>query len=223
MPGVLITLRNALLAVLFFIFAGNAFAWGDVKAGSVITFGRYPQTASGDVLPIVWRVLEVKDGKAFLLSEKGLDAVPFHAGKEGAAWKDSSIRQWLNTDFLNAAFDDSEKTSILVTVLKNPDNPLHGTPGGGDTEDRIFLLSLDEAARYFSDDAERTLFPTPYAVKRGALARQKMSGSAFWWLRTPGRNHGFASCVRSGGMMIPMGCLVNIGRSAVRPALWIGL
>ncbi len=222
MPGVLITLRNVLLAVLFFIFTGNAFAWGDVKAGSVITFGRYPQTESGEVKPIEWRVLEVKDGKAFLLADKGLDAVPYNTKNEEITWKNSSIRQWLNTDFYNTAFNDSEKSRIAITVLKNPDNPKYGTEGGGDTRDRIFLLSLDEAEWYLMYDAERRLNPTSYAVKRGAYVDERY-WSSWWWLRSPGFDQGDASFVSAVGTLCPSGNYVGNDYYAVRPALWVNL
>ena len=222
MPGVFTVLRNMLLAALFFFFAGNAFAWGDVKAGSVITFGRYPQTESGEILPIKWRVLEVKDGKAFLLADACLYAVPYNTELEPVTWKTSSIRQWLNTDFYNAAFNDSEKSRIAITVLKNPDNPKYGTPGGGDTRDRIFLLSLDEADWYLMYNAERILQPTPYAVKNGAVVNALWT--IYWWLRSPGADQFNASGVGVGGGLNTHGVRVDLDyTAAVRPALWIDL
>ena len=94
-------LKKTLLAVLFFLCVGDAFAWGSVKAGSIMTFGKYPQTALGEIKPIEWRVLEVKDNKALLLADKGLDAVPYHVEYSDITWKNSTIRQWLNSDFYN--------------------------------------------------------------------------------------------------------------------------
>ena len=40
--------------------------------------GRYPQTADGGIEPILWRVLSVEDGKAYLLSEYILFARAMH-------------------------------------------------------------------------------------------------------------------------------------------------
>lgn len=60
MSGVFTVLRNVLLAAILFIFSGNAFAWDHVGVGMTITFGSYPQTESGHINPIEWRVLEVK-------------------------------------------------------------------------------------------------------------------------------------------------------------------
>lgn len=39
-----------------------------------LELGTFPQTAEGDVLPIVWRVLSVEDGEAYILSEYVLEA-----------------------------------------------------------------------------------------------------------------------------------------------------
>ena len=44
----------------------------NLSVGQHIYFGSYPQS-SGTPEPIEWRVLEVKDGKALILSEKLLD------------------------------------------------------------------------------------------------------------------------------------------------------
>lgn len=50
-----------------------------VQTGSYVSFGHYPQTASGhDRTPIVWLVLQVTGNKALLLSRDGLDAMPYN-------------------------------------------------------------------------------------------------------------------------------------------------
>ena len=215
-------IEKTLLAVLFFLCVGDAFAWGSVKAGSIMTFGKYPQTALGEIKPIEWRVLEVKDNKALLLADKGLDAVPYHVEYSDITWKNSTIRQWLNSDFYNKAFNDSEKSRISITVLKNSDNPKYGTLGGVDTRDRVFLLSLDEAEWYLIYDAERVLQPTPYAVKKGAFTNKRMQSSA-WWLRSPGGNVCCAAGVYTDGAL-DFGCFdVRLDDISVRPALWIDL
>ena len=47
--------------------------------GDIITFGRYPQTASGiDSTPIEWIVLDRDGSRALLLSKYGLDMKPYH-------------------------------------------------------------------------------------------------------------------------------------------------
>ncbi len=223
LPGVSGVFRIMLLAVMLAVSAGcQLLASNEITAGSVIAFGRYPQTESGEIKPIEWHVMEVKGNMALLLADKGLDAVLYNTKWVDVTWETSFVRQWLNTDFYNAAFNDSEKSRIAIAVLKNPDNPKNGTSGGGDTSDRIFLLSLDEAGRYFMHDAERVLMPTPYAVKRNVW-KSEYSGKSYWWLRSPGRYRDAASYVDPTGELDSSGHFVSFNYLAVRPALWIKL
>lgn len=224
LPGVSGVFRIMLLAVMLVVSTAcqnRLIVLDGVKAGDVITFGRYPQTESGGIKPIEWRVLEVKGNMALLLAHKGLDAVPYNATLSDVTWETSYIRGWLNFYFLNTAFTDSEQYSIAVTALKNPDNSEYGIDGGRDTSDRIFLLSLDEAKRYFMLDAERVLMPTSYAVKKGVRYSRGLMLSSPWWLRSPGRFESFASYVKDDGVLYPHGTVVNFDHIAVRPALWV--
>ncbi|MBP5781130.1 MAG: hypothetical protein J6X34_07845 [Clostridia bacterium] len=80
-----------------------------------------------------------------LLSKYGLDCQPFNKDHTSATWENCSLRAWLNDEFINTAFSDTEKAWISLTSLANPDNPEEGTSGGNDTADKVFILSLDEA------------------------------------------------------------------------------
>ncbi len=228
LPGVSGIFRIMLMAVMLAVSAGcqnlasdDAKVVSQLKSGSIITFGRYPQTESGEVKPIEWRVLEVKDNKALLLADKGLAGIPYNVQKMPVTWKTSSIRQWLNSDFYNAAFSESEKSRVSVTDLKNPDNPEFGTNGGDDTRDRIFLLSLDEAEWYLMYDADRVIKATPYADQNCVFVSS--AGRSFWWLRSPGHDQYFASIVKGGGELYPSGNSISTCHIAARPALWIKL
>lgn len=96
--------------------------------GQIVEFGRYPQTRDGEILPIKWKVLKIKNKKAFLLSKNTLDQKPYDSRfcetspltqSKTVTWSNSYIRQWLNTDFLNKAFLDNEKKSIVRTNNTN--------------------------------------------------------------------------------------------------------
>ncbi|MCL2698664.1 MAG: DUF6273 domain-containing protein, partial [Oscillospiraceae bacterium] len=110
-----------------------------VTAGGTIIFGGYD-----------WRVLEVKDGRALLLSDKVLELRPYHNTFANITWADSDIRTYLNGEFFNS-FSATDRARIVQMSNTNPDNPWFGTAGGANTQDRIFLLSLDELVRYFGD------------------------------------------------------------------------
>lgn len=190
-------------------------------AGGVrlITFGSYGQTA------IKWRVLAEEDGKMLMISEYALDAMPYNDGLDPVTWESSGIRKWLNEDFYNAAFSETERGRILTTEVKNEDNPDSGAKGGNDTEDKIFLLGYDEAIRYFGSDEERKCVPTEYAVSRGAELSKfsTLEGEATvnWWLRSPGSNSIYVSGVNEYGKALRGGFAVTNTTFGVRPALWI--
>ena len=66
----------------------------DAKSGYVyVTLGQCPQDADGGVEPIVWRVLSVEDGRAYLLSEYVLEARPIHSDYQEYANKHTSKKK----------------------------------------------------------------------------------------------------------------------------------
>ena len=206
------------------------------KAGDIITFGRYPQTADGtDQTPIEWIVLEVKDGKALVISRYGLDAVPYNTELVDVTWEKCTLRAWLNGDFLNAAFTPEEQTTILMTEVDNSTAQGYGkwdTDGGNNTQDQVFLLSYEEANRYFGvtfeniSNTKSRVQVTDYAISRGAYtsSNNKTESGAkagCWWLRSPGDSQILAACVNDDGSL----CFVYVPypNGCVRPALWINL
>lgn len=57
-----------------------------------------------------------KDGEILLLSEYGLDILPFDdSGSGSIIWENSSIRNWLNNEFYNSTFSKEEQENILVS------------------------------------------------------------------------------------------------------------
>jgi len=226
--------------------AGSTGTSGAVPApGDVILFGSYEQDNQPDngPEPIEWTVLEVQEGKALLLSCCGLDAVPYHEpwNEDDFTWETCTLRAWLNDSFLNTAFTGEEQGKILLTAVDN--GPEQGNSqwtldGGNDTEDRIFLLSFAEAARYLDlqyvymhdpdekSNAAAQARPTAYAVARGVMVNgdyvlRSDRDMGDWWLRSPAHYPGFASAVSVSGFLgAPRASTKTV---AVRPALWIGL
>ena len=198
------------------------------SVGDIITFGHYPQTASGtDSTAIEWRVLEVRDGKALLISRYALDCQQYHSSWKKVDWKDSSLRKWLNGDFMDQAFVPSEKKKIVTMEVSAEPNPKHGTPAGNSTKDNVFLLSIAETEKYFISDADRRCAPTEYAKAQGvgtdknALADGKPACQ--WWLRSPGSRSDSAVRVQSTGTIPYEGSAVSLGLTGVRPAIWIDI
>ena len=106
--------------------------------------------------------------------------------------------------------------------MQNPDNPEYGTDGGNDTTDKVFLLSIDEATRYFASDKARMAEATDYAKEQGIYVSGKNDNS-WWWLRSLGRNNSDAAYVDIGGSVRNYGSYANDGESGVRPAMWVNI
>ena len=200
--------------ILFIVFPVSA----QVKTGNVITFGHYEQDndLSNGAEPIEWQVLTEEEGRMLLLSRYGLDGQPYHSSFAEITWENSLLRQWLNGEFFETAFTDTERDGIEQVVNRTPANPEAGTDGGNDTADSVFLLSMEEAREYYACDEERIAHATPFA-KAGAEA-------APWRLRSPGYKGGcFNAFVRGDGMINTYGCLNEQHGFGVRPAMWIRL
>lgn len=211
-----------------------------IKAGDLVCFGRYPQSLLGtdmplagtenidwvkandvrnsDALtyyaiePIVWRVLENSGDELFLVSEKIIDCMPYNDTLPSVAWKDCTIRKWLNDaaesgSFINRAFGESENAVICASP----------EIGGGDMADPIFCLSFNEIDKYFADDADRVCYNTDYSAAIHSLHAD------YWWLRTPpGGADGYAAYVSDFGKAYTGGHhpFYIVG---VRPALRVDL
>ena len=195
-----------------------------IRGEGIIEFGSYPFEKDGMRRPIQWNILKRNGNKALLFSAYGLDAKLYNERYEDVTWETCSLRKWLNEDFYRTAFTDEEKSRILPTKVKNEDNPRWNTPGGNDTEDRVFLLSRSEAERYLPARLERKLEPTPYA-KYGAQygVQTHYYDTCNWWLRSPGHHSNDAAYVLNDGGIGDYGLSVLYNSIAVCPALWINL
>ena len=152
-----------------------------------------------------WRALEVdrEAETAILIAEESVCDKAYHDKTENVTWEQCSLRKWLNGEYYEKTFSEEEKAAIQECELKNPDNPKYGAKGGNDTRDRVFLLSIDEAEKYFKDDMDRA------------------TGS-WWWLRSPGGEQNYASIVLGDGVL---GSYTSAGihKITVRPAFRINL
>ena len=196
----------------------------NIKVGSYINFGAYEQdnNTSNGKEDIEWLVLEVKDGKALVISNDALDCKPYNTSHTHVTWETCTLREWLNNDFINAAFSAAEKAMIPTVTVSEHGNPRYIINPGNATQDQVFLLSITEVNKYFSSDRARQCKPTDYAVANGAYA-DSSNGNCWWWLRSPGDLQNIAAFVRNGGGINEGGYSVNCDDIAVRPALWIGL
>ena len=188
-----------------------------------VVFGNY---AGED---IEWFVLDSNDNEMLLLSRYVIEQKSYHDTSEKITWEKCSLRKWLNKDFYGLAFSDEEKNRILKTTVINPDNDRFKVDGGKNTKDYVFLLSVDEANKYFDSDIDRIAYPTEHASANGVILYENVhnmpiTGSR-WWLRSPGLNSYSASVVIMNGYVASEGQGFGIADLnddiGVRPAMWV--
>lgn len=162
----IIALLLAALLMVSCALADVALRGYDAKSGYVyVTLGQCPQDADGGVEPIVWRVLSVEDGRAYLLSEYVLEARPIHSDYQEYANKPTNkkkpgfngdftqteMSRYLCGDFAQNCFTDDERAMLT------PD----------DTFGLFFLASdadLKNKAYGFTSNESRKAWGTPYAL-----------------------------------------------------------
>lgn len=195
----------------------------EAKVGEKVYFGKYEQDNDTDngKEAIGWRILDKDGNKVLLLSEKCLYAKAYNDDNVSITWEECTLRKWLNEDFQNVAFSDEEQKAIINTNIKNNDNKDHGTSGGKDTNDDIFLLSIKEAEKYFKSDSDRTAVGTEYAKRHGIWVDD--NGNSWWWLRSPGHDSNFAAHINNDGYMTTSGTYVGADHYGIRPALWMDI
>ena len=196
--------------------------------GDYITFGTYEQdndTSNGKE-DIEWLVLDKRNDRILVISKYALDCQAYNEEYEDITWEDCTLRSWLNDEFLCSAFSEYERAMIPTVTVEAHANPLYDTDPGYDTQDKVFLLSIDEANEYFDSYEERICNATEYAEAQGVYTWEYDSTnmrSCWWWLRSPGFSQSFAACVDFDGIVNYDGGSVNGVDVAVRPAIWISL
>ena len=190
------------------------------KVGNYVVFGNYTLGSSGGPEPIEWLVLENSGNTALLVSKFCLDCQPFNSKFADTNWRDCDLRKWLNSDFLNKAFNSDEQQQIVESTIYTYDNPDFGTKGCGETTDKVFCLSLNEAIKFFKSDNDRNCRATEYAIARNVFSD---SDYCWFWLRSPGCNASCAALVFNDGAADSDGFKVSADDIGVRPALRIKL
>ena len=191
----------------------------EIKKGDILTFGVYEQDndLKNGPEPVEWIVLENKDGIVYVVSRYVLDAKRYSAVCKEAQWDESIVREWLNGEFYDAAFNDAEKSLIQMTSVTDP-----SSPSFRNTEDRIFLMSFLEVVKFFPLGPSRVCVPTPYAYYNGSSSYAGDAEATSWWLRTPGASTGYSAGVSDEGDCTNLSHVVTDLRG-VRPAMKLDL
>ncbi|MCL2092258.1 MAG: DUF6273 domain-containing protein [Micrococcales bacterium] len=172
---------------------------------------------------IDWRVLEVtSDNRALLLADRVIGTGPYNETLVETTWEQCDLRRWLNGAFLGS-LGGALSARVLSATVRNGPNPTWGMDGGRDTEDQVFLISMQEAASYLSGrEPNWEEYRSGDFQSDNLKAKTEGSSGASWWLRSPGNRTDCAAHVGVGGLILSSGVVVYMP-CGVRPAFWLNL
>ena len=182
----------------------------DIHKGDLFEFGNYFRE-NGQSEKIQWIVIKELDGKKLLITKDVIAAKTYNSFGSATDWIHSSLRKWLNSEFLSDAFSEEESNEIVL----------------GNDGDKIFLLDSNEI-RLLMTKEERVCTATNYAKGQGATVGLLRPCSCYW-LKSDNPTD-FAPMVFGGGSITgdPMsdGVTLRGGKyvgdvEGVRPSLWI--
>ena len=164
-----------------------------------------------------WLLLKKDEGRVLLITTDFVSIRSLSELNSGGRikWDSAALRQWLNKDFLEE-FSNEEIERIVETKVVTPKNELLKAYGGEPVNDKIFLLSIQEAELLFPSDESR---------------RKGMDKSSVrWWLRSSSSDELSESTLQNGwfAYVNSDGEVSSNGRAAfeelgVRPALWVAI
>lgn len=139
-------------------------------------------------MPIEWNVHEFAGGNMFLSAKYCLEGQPYQALYEGGKedmtiagsdklvsdWEASTMRTFLNNDFYNLAFSQTEQALVAQTTLDNKNSGYIVAEEyqkiQNDTQDKVFLLSYKDVTNKeygFTSDGSRSRTFTAYSTAQG--------------------------------------------------------
>ena len=132
-----------------------------------VYLGRFPQTAQGDEHPVLWRVLSVKEGQAYLLSEYILFNNRIHSDDEEYAAFGGAFNQTEVFSLLNGPFEQVEITAEEEIYLR--ERTYYGYAYEAEMSFLEQAFTPVEAAYLVTDEALGSVFlPSAEDLKRCA-------------------------------------------------------
>jgi len=173
--------------------------------------------------PIKWRVMDVTNNSARLISDVALDAQKYNQEAREVSWSTSSLRSWLNgfdasknqtktdyssNNFVNTAFDSKEKDALVST-----------------NNDTVTILSEEDMKNTSSYGLEhpdsRTCKTSAYAQAMGA--HPDSLGACSWWTSDSGNSNLTAKYIQQSGEIYTKGYSVAYAGNVVRVSVTINL
>ncbi len=175
-----------------------------------VELGSFPQTIEAGQEGIVWRVLSVEDGSAYLLSEYVLHNARLHHDDvayelAGGAFSSTELYAYLNAEFL------SHFTAEEISMLQAVDGGLFTLLPSEDLKNKSYG---------FTGDRQRRGYATPQALQNGLF--QYRNGSSPYWTRSQSASHAYAAiCTKAEGNLGYIRVVVQ--NEGCRPACYLKL
>lgn len=196
---------------------------GQVATFDCVWFGKYMQKEDDESgkEPIKWRVLSVDGDKALLLADQNMGNQRFNDGWDwGVPWSSCTLRQWMNTDFKDTAFEENELSAICnheetgdtVFALSKPevDKMNQRFIGNGLNEDSIAAIWKSSNTDYLKKCLQNDGIGEP---------------NTGWWLRSNGMFNFLAYYITDGGGQDFRNIdeQDEMGRTMARPSVYLDL
>ena len=203
----------------------------NAQIGDIVTFGSYVQRASNDVSdPIEWYVIKKENNQLMLLSKYALFEKEYDLkmnnsynvkDNQSVEWNSSELKEYLNTIFIDEAFNDLEKECLVSKKMcSNYDNNLSIFHDKSKLDSKVFLLSHNEVNDLLNEEM-RIAYRTDYNYVDSGLYRK-----ARWWLRSIDEEEYEYSGVWYMDTVFKDGTFSmqsSNEKLSVRPAIWIDL
>ena len=166
-------------------------AWQQsLQPGDKVRFGDY-----------AWIVLDKSEGNLLLITEDVTGEMPFMEGTSSrTTWQHSTLRTYLNGEFLDGAFSEAEKQAIQLTKVKAVKSPDSKASPGNNTDDYVYILNQQETSQYND-------------------ILNELPGTINWWIRSPGADNNIkVYSVGTGRKYIDS---IPGKPAGVRPVLWV--
>lgn len=144
-------------------------------------------------MPIIWNIFKEEDDRYILMTERIIDVTIFDETSNN--YQQSRVREWLNNDFYNAAFLNSNKSYILTSEVDNSASQTDADSASlacENTYDKVYLPSYQDTGGDanvrgkggYPTVSEYLAVLTDYAFCKGAY-KIPSNSSGFYWLRSP--------------------------------------
>ncbi len=175
------------------------------NVGDTVLFGRYVYDGidENDAEPVQWIVMSNDGEKAVLIAKQTVEMLPFDE-KGRNDWERSTIREWLNGEFIRSTFNDDEQLLLLAD----------------DNEDFVSIPARIEAISWLEGNGMMACVPSGHVMMQYEPFGY-VEGISNWWLKDAGYTDKRVVTVNAQGRIYEYGNAADAEWVAVRPVICV--